>query len=142
MTVYHFSPDPALVIESEGSFRSALLSEGTRSQSRRAINCLGKSYKIIYVSRYAGKRVSRIWLEKQNYPSSVILPWTGAPMFAKLKKRGVQLHAIIGSSAVISAAASYFNNRYTFEPTADGQTVKNWDEVLMLLSPDKCGGKK
>ncbi|MBW2584809.1 MAG: hypothetical protein JRE36_14800, partial [Deltaproteobacteria bacterium] len=53
-----------------------------------------------------------------------------------LKKKGIQLHAIIGSAAVISAAAKDIENRFAFEKTKDGTTVKDWGEILEHLQDE------
>jgi len=45
----------------------------------------------------------------------------------------VQLHAVIGSAALISAAENYIENRYTFEESKKAITVNDWDEILKLL---------
>jgi hypothetical protein len=60
-----------------------------------------------------------------------------------LKKNGVQLHAIIGSSEIITAVAEKIELRFSFEKTKDGKTVKNWEEILDLLvtSPQPDLGK-
>ncbi len=101
--------------------------------SLKAVKTLSKNYKIIYLSRYAGKSVTGTWLEKQSFPESVILSWRGPETLTALKKKGIQLHAIIGSAAVISAAAKDIENRFAFEKTKDGTTVKDWDEILKHL---------
>jgi hypothetical protein len=127
--------DKAVVIDIEGAFKEAIFSDEIRENSQKAINSLSKEYKIIYLSRYVGKGVSRSWLEKEDFPKSVILRWQGPKMLAALKENGVHLYAIIGSSAVISAASEHIEKRYTFEKTKDEQTVKDWDEILKLLLP-------
>ncbi len=63
-------------------------------------------------------------------------------MLAALKKKGVQLHAIIGSSSVISAAAKHIEKRYTFEKTSEGKTIKDWDEILKLLQSPSQSHRK
>jgi len=125
--------DRAIIIEVEEGFKGAVFSEEVKQSSLKAVKTLSKNYKIIYLSRYAGKSVTGTWLEKQSFPESVILSWRGPETLAALKKKGIQLHAIIGSAAVISAAAKEIENRFAFEKTKDGTSVKDWDEILELL---------
>ncbi len=125
--------DRAIIIEVEEGFKGAVFSEEVKQSSLKAIKTLSKNYKIIYLSRYAGKSITGTWLEKQSFPESVILSWRGPETLTALKKKGIQLDAIIGSAAVISAAARDIENRFAFEKTKDGTTVKDWDEILEHL---------
>jgi hypothetical protein len=123
----------AIVIDIESAFKDAVFSDEIREKSRQAVNSLSKNYKIIYLSRYVGKGVGRNWLKEKNFPESVILRWQGPETFKALEERGVQLQAVIGSEDVLSAASQYTKNRYTFDESTEGQTVKDWDEILKLL---------
>jgi hypothetical protein len=125
--------DRAVVIDVEGAFKGAVFSEEIREDSQEAVEALSKEYKIIYVSRYVGKGVSRSWLEKEDFPKSVILRWQGPDTFKILVKKEIKLHAVIGSANVISAAKKYVDNRYTFEKSRDGKFIDDWDEILKLL---------
>lgn len=133
--------EKAIVIDIESAFKDAVFSEEARQNCRRAVNALSNNYKIIYLSRYVGKIVGRSWLNKENFPKSVILRWHGPKIFKALAERGVQLQAVIGSQDVVSAAKDYIENRYTFEETRDGKTVKGWDEILKLLQPESPAEK-
>jgi len=127
--------DKTIIIDVEGAFRDAIFSEEIRENSQEVVKALSKEYKIIYISRFVGKGVSRSWLIKEDFPKSVILAWQGAATFKIIKKRGVLLYAVIGSATVISAAKKHIDNRYTFEETKDGKVVRNWKEILQLLQP-------
>ena len=94
----------AIIIDVEGAFKDAIFSEELRADSRKAVKTLSEVYKVIYLSRYVGKSVSRNWLEKEDFPKSVILRWQGPNTLKTLEKRGVQLYGVIGSAALISAA--------------------------------------
>lgn len=127
--------DKAIIIDIEGAFKDAVFSEEIRKNSRQAVNFLSNAYNIIYISRFVGKGVSRSWLEREDFPESVILRWQEINTLKLLKKRGVLLDAVIGSATVMSAAKKYITHRYTFEKSKDGQIVKDWDEILKLLQP-------
>jgi hypothetical protein len=85
------------------------------------------------LNRYLGKSLIESWLEKWNFPKSVILRWHGPGMLEDLKGRGVQLHAIIGSAVLISSVKKHVENRFTFGQTKEGKTVEDWEEILVLL---------
>jgi len=54
-------------------------------------------------------------------------------MLAAWEKRGFQIHAMIGSPALLEEAADHVKNRFSFEETKKGETVKNWNEILERL---------
>jgi hypothetical protein len=125
--------EKAILFEIEGAFKDSVFSDAIRERSQKAVNALSENYKIIYLSRFLGKALTGNWLEKRNFPKSVILRWQGPSTLKSLTKKGVQLHAIIGSSTVISSAKKHVENRYTFEPTKNGITVKDWEEIINHL---------
>jgi hypothetical protein len=125
--------EKAIIIETEGAFKNTVFSDEIRESSQKAVNLLSKNYKIVYLSRFLGKDITGSWLEKQNFPKSVILRWRGPKTLENLKKNKVQLHAIIGSADVISAVTDQIETRFSFEKTNDGKTVKDWDEIVKLL---------
>jgi hypothetical protein len=125
--------EKAIIIDTEGAFKDTVFSDEFRESSQKAVTSLSENYKIIYLSRFLGKGITGIWLEKQNFPKSVILRWRGPKTLEKLKKNGVQVHAIIGSGDVIAAVKEQIEKRFSFEKTKDGKTVKDWDEILKLL---------
>lgn len=125
--------DRAIAIEVEQSFKTAVFSEEIKQNSLKAVKKLSKEYKIIYLSRYVGKSITAAWLGDQGYPESVILGWKGASTLKAMKKKGIQIEAIIGSPAVMSEAARLIENRFSFEKTKDGTMVTDWDEILKHL---------
>lgn len=127
--------EKAVVIDVEGAFKDAIFSETLRANSRKALRALSKDYTLIYLSRIVGKGISRSWLEKEDFPESVILRWQGPDTFKSLIKRGVNLYALIGSADVMSAAKPHVALRYTFEQSRDAKRVEDWDEILNLLQP-------
>ena len=125
--------EKALIIETEAAFKDTVFSDEIRASSLKAVKALSENYKIIYLSRFLGKGITGSWLEKQNFPQSVILRWRGPTTLENLKNNRVQMHAIIGSAKVISAATEQIEKRLSFEQTKDGKTVNDWDEVFKLL---------
>ena len=126
----------AIVIEVEEGFKTAVFSDKIKKASLQAVKTLSKSYKIIYLSRYVGKSITTSWLEKQGYPESVVLGWRGPGTLTDLKKKGIQLHALIGSAAVLSEAQGEVEKRYTFETSKNGTAVRDWEEILQHLQEE------
>lgn len=127
--------EKAIIIDVEGAFKDTIFSEALRKNSSKIVNALSESYRVIYLSRYVGKGISRSWLEEENFPKSVILRWQGADTFEILRRKEVALYAVIGSAAVMSAAEDHIEQRYTFEKSKAGQMVQDWNEILKLLLP-------
>jgi hypothetical protein len=125
--------EKAVIIEIEGAFKDTVFSDKIRASSLKAVTAISENYKIIYLSRFLGKGITGSWLEKQNFPKSVILRWRGPKTLENLENDNVQMHAIIGSYEVISAAPDRIEKRFSFENTKNGKTVKDWDEILNLL---------
>ena len=125
--------EKAILIEAESGFRGSFFSEKERDASRQALESIAKTYKIIYCYKFVGKDFAKNWLSENSFPQSVVLPWRGVEMLAAWEKRGFQIHAMIGSPALLEEAADHVKNRFSFEETKKGETVKNWNEILERL---------
>ena len=127
-----------IVIEIEGSLKTSLYSESMRTERRKAVKALSRSYKIIYLNRFLGFNLSKTWLQKEELPVSAVLPWQGSETLEDLKENGINLWVFIGSAALISTSSEYFEKSYTFEETESGKKLENWAEVeSALLNPEK-----
>jgi hypothetical protein len=129
--------DPIILIETESTFKDSLFSEKILATSRKAVESLSQKYTIIYLSRYFGVDLTRNWLAKERFPQAIVLKWQGPELLKSLKSKGLNLHALIGSASLASAAVKYIEKRYTFEETKDGQTVKSWEEITESLTKNK-----
>jgi hypothetical protein len=127
--------EKAVIIEVEGAFKDAVFSNELRAHSQEIVEKLSQSFTLIYLSRLVGKGISRSWLEKEGFPTSVVLRWQGNRTFKSLSARGINLHAIVGSTAVMPAAKKYIEHRFSFEKSKDAKFVKSWEEILKLLQP-------
>ena len=137
--------EKVIIIEIEGGFKDAFISQIAAGASRRAVERLLKKYRVIYLSRYTGLRMARDWLDEHEFPEAPVLRWQGAKMLSALKEKGIHLYAIIGSAGVIAESAEHIEKRYTFEQTQKGQTVKDWEEIIEQLpksTPKDSGNAK
>ena len=129
--------DKVLLIDLEGSFKNVLLSSLEKSEAKKAVEALAQKFKIIYLSKLAGKSLASFWLEKEEFPESVVLRWPGPDLLESLKKKGITLHAIVASPEILSESAKYVEHRFSFEKTDNGQTVGDWTELTALLETQK-----
>ena len=126
--------EKAILIEIEGGFKDAAVSDIAAGAARQAVEEMQKKYRVIYLSRHTGVRMARIWLDEMEFPDAPVLRWKGAQMLSALKEKGIQIYAIIGAGAVIESAGDYVQKRYTFDKTQKGQTVTDWHDLMTKLS--------
>lgn len=135
--------EKVIFIEIESGLKDAFISEIAAGASRRAIERMMKKYRIVYLSRYTGLRAARKLLDEGEFPKAPVLLWKGSKMLSALKEKGIQLYGIIGSAGLIAESADHIERRYTFEKTKNGQTVRDWEEIIELLKkkPPKGSAK-
>ncbi len=126
--------EQAILIEIEGGFKDAFISDIAAGAGRQAVAELLKKYRVIYLSSNTGIRMARNWLDEKAFPDAPLLRWRGAQSLKALADKGIQLYAIIGGAGVIKAAADHIERRYTFDRTQQGQTVNDWHELMQKLS--------
>jgi len=126
--------EKAVLIEIEGGFKDAYISDMAAGASRRAVKQLLKNYRVIYLSRFTGIRMARSWLNEMEFPDAPVLQWKGEQTLDALRDKGINLYAIIGPASVIATAADHIKKRYTFDKNQKEQTVKDWQEVMERLS--------
>lgn len=133
--------EKAVLIEIEGGFKDAFISQIAARADRRALEKLIEKYRIIYISRYGryvGTQRSKDWLDEVEFPDAPVLAWRGPQTLTALKAKGINLYAVIGSAEIIAQAADHIERRYTFEQTQNGQTVTDWEEISALLQKDSA----
>ena len=134
--------EQAILIEIEGGFKDAAVSDIAAGASRQAVEEMLKKYRVIYLSRNTGVRMARIMLDEIEMPDAPVLRWNGAQTLSALKEKGIQLFAIIGAAGVIEAAADHIDKRYSFDETQQGQTVRDWHDLMTRLSKSDPDGSK
>jgi hypothetical protein len=76
------------------------------------------------------------WLESEKFPASVVLRWRSSQTFENMQDNGVTISAVIGSKAMLQAAPDEIDQRFTFEETAKGTTVKDWAAILRSVTTE------
>jgi hypothetical protein len=125
--------EKAILVEAESSFKNSLFSDEERNAARQALASIAETYKIIYCYTFAGKQFTKNWLSENDFPPSVMLPWQGAKILKVWKKMGIHIHVMVGSPAMLEETADLVKNRFSFEETQKGETVKNWKDVQKRL---------
>jgi hypothetical protein len=128
--------DKVILIEVESGLKESPLSDRPRRDSREAVRDLAKDYKLVYFNSLLGALFFEGWLAKEKFPESAVLKWQGAAMLRSLKNRGIDLHAMVGSAKRATESKEYIQNRFTFEETRDGRTVKDWEEIMELIQKE------
>ncbi len=124
--------DKILLVEIEGILFQSIMSIKPSNKSREALQWLSKKFRIIYLIRIIGLQKSREWLKEHKLPLSVVLKWTGKDLIRDLQERGAEPYAIIAPSDMLVEATD-IKNRFSFEDTEDGESVKDWDHLIKQL---------
>lgn len=128
--------EKAIVIEIEGALMRFFVSEPVKKKAEKGVRRIAEKYRIIYVTRFLGTLYARKLLENKEFPVSPVLPWTGPHVLERLKGRGVKLHAVISSGALLKKAADHIDKGFAFEETEYGTTLKDWEEALQRLEKE------
>jgi hypothetical protein len=127
--------EKALVVEIEGALRSHPLDRALREGSAAALETLSRRFRLIYLESPLGALINETWLTDSGLPQAVVLRNRGETTFKHLAAHGVRPFAVVGSAGLLAAAKPHVEKRFSFEKTADGQTVKNWPALVEALAP-------
>jgi hypothetical protein len=127
--------EKALVVEIEGALRSHPLDRALREGGAAALETLSRRFRLIYLESPLGALVNETWLTDSGLPQAVVLRNRGQATFKHLAAHGVRPFAVVGSAGLLAAAKPHVEKRFSFEKTADGQTVQNWPALVEALAP-------
>ena len=125
--------DRVVLVESEAVLKEIQLRPDTRERCRMAFETLRQRFRLIFVYRFLGADFSRRGLEKEGLSPSVMIPWRGATSLESLRGREIQVHAVIGSAEMVSAAGAQVPRRISFEKARGAKTVSGWEELAKAL---------
>ena len=121
-----------IVIGIEGGLQKSLYPEKERQAARESLSELSRRFHLVYLTRWIGAGMVKNWLEDNEFPQSVVLRWRGKGVFKQMENRGVQITAVIGSSALLQAAPDAIDKRFTFDENDDA-AVSGWEEIRKAL---------
>jgi hypothetical protein len=125
--------DRAVLVESETVLKEIHLRPDARESCRIAFESLRQRFQLIFVYRFLGADFSRSRLEKEGLSPSAVIPWKGATSLESLRRREVQIHAVIGSAEMVAAAGAQVPHRISFEKAKGAKTVSGWEELAKAL---------
>lgn len=132
----------AILVDVDTATRESLLAAGLRQGTRKAIETIGKKYRIIYLHGMTGLALARHWINTGDLPPSVVLSWRNGDRLKLLKRDGIQVHAVIGSADQMAAAEKFIPNRFSFEKANAGRQVESWEEVVKALGINESPGSE
>ncbi len=128
--------EKAVVLEVESGIQQMILSEEGVEGMKKAIQPLREDFRIVFLSRLFGLTLSRQLLLKFGISGFPVLGFDGPCTFKPIRERGVNLHALVASDAVISTESIYFDRGFSFEKGTHGTRLKNWNQVPRELGLD------
>lgn len=127
--------EKVVVVEIDAALRSHPLDQALREGSAAALETLSRRFRLIYLESLLGALINEKWLTANGLPRTVVLRNRGEATFKHLAAHGVRPFAVVGSAGLLAAAKAHVERRFSFEKTADGETVKNWPALVAALVP-------
>ena len=125
--------DRAVLVEVESVMKEVSFRPDARENCRKAFESLRRRYRLIFVYRFLGADFSRNRLEKEGLAPGVVVPWKGTTMLESLQGKEVQVHAVIGSAEMVTAAGAQVPFRISFEKAKGVTTVSEWSDIAKML---------
>ncbi len=121
-------------IDVGGSLLEGPFGEKEKTESRKAITKIHKSFPIVFLQKgLLSVEAVRSWLKKNNFPVAPVLPWGQGDVFREIRERDLQIKAIIGGPDVIESAGMYKPLAFSFDSVEDAEVVENWREIEKKL---------
>ncbi|MCG6907425.1 MAG: hypothetical protein LJE63_12495 [Desulfobacteraceae bacterium] len=127
--------EKVVVVEIDAALRSHPLDQRLREGGAAALESLSRRFRLIYLESPLGALVNEKWLTDSGLPQTVVLRNRGEATFKHLAAHGVRPFAVVGSAGLLAAAKAHVEKRFSFEKTADGETVEDWPALLEALAP-------
>jgi hypothetical protein len=125
--------DPVLVVEIDGPIRQLPKLTSPVDDAADSLRSLSSAFRIVYVAGMLGPAVDRAWLASVDMPESVVLSGKKDGLLKRLKVKGIDLRAVVGSQALLDAAKTRVPHRFGFETDEKDLRVKNWKELEKKL---------
>lgn len=125
--------DRAVLVEVESMMKEVSFRPDARENCLNTLESLRQRYRLIFVYRFMGADFSRNRLSKEGLPPAVVIPWKGATTLEGLRGKGVHIHAVIGSSDMVTAAGAQVPYRISFEKAKGATTISEWSDIEKML---------
>ncbi|GAB4489739.1 MAG: hypothetical protein OHK006_21780 [Thermodesulfovibrionales bacterium] len=121
-------------LDIEGTLQARPFSNKPLIQSRSVIRNIMKNYPVVYLhTGTLGMQAVKDWLVRNRFPTAPVLPWQAGEVFADMRKKGLQVRAVVGTQAVIESAAEYRPKAFSFEETEGAVLLKDWQDLEKKL---------
>jgi len=120
-----------VAIDVEGSLFEGLIPKQAKRGSFRAVKRIAAQFPVVFVqTSFLGLRIIKLWLQKNKFMSRPLIPWRQGALFEALSRKGLKVHTIIGSPAVIDSAKDHKPLAFSFESAEEGEAVRDWEEII------------
>ena len=120
-----------VAIDVEGSLFEGLIPKQSKRGSFRAVKRIAAQFPVVFVqTSFLGLRIVKLWLQKNKFMSRPLMPWRQGALFEVLSRKGLKIHAIIGSPTFIDSAKDHKPLAFSFEPVEEGEAVRDWEEII------------
>ena len=128
--------ETAVLIDIEGALANTLFSDTAKRDSRTTIDALHRRHRVIFLYRWLSLDLAREFLNRQGYPSTLVLPWNGTDIYEMLAGIGMRVVAVVGGKALLEETPEAVAHRFSFDEGARGTTVDTWPEILKAMPPE------
>ncbi len=119
-----------VAIDVEGSLFEGLIPKQPKRGSFVAVKKIAGQFPVVFVqTSFLGRRIVKLWLQKNRFMSRPLIPWRQGALFKALSRKGLKVHTVIGSRAVIDSAKDHKPLAFSFESVKEGETVRDWEEI-------------
>jgi hypothetical protein len=121
--------EPVLVVEIDGPIRRFPKLTTPVENAARSLRSLSDGFRIVYLAGVLGAAVDRAWLASVDMPESVVLSGKGTARIERLKEKGMNIRAVVGSQRLLDAAGEAVPHRFGFESEDKNLRVNRWEEL-------------
>ena len=120
-----------VAIDVEGSLFEGLIPKQSKRGSFRAVKRIAAQFPVVFVqTSFLGLRIVKLWLKENKFMSRPLMPWRKGALFEALSRKEIKVHAVIGSPTFIDSAKDHKPLGFSFESVEEGETVRDWEEIL------------
>jgi hypothetical protein len=119
--------DALVLVDVAGSLMDTPFLGKPKEESKEAIETIAGKYPVLYLSKQMpGREVIRTWLSEKGYPEAPVMDWKGGRIVRRIRKMGLGIRAVMGSSEVVERAGKSDAELYLFDEKGGG---KKWKDI-------------
>jgi hypothetical protein len=110
---------------------------GDLAAARRVMARVAAGYELVYLCGLMGRRAAGRLISDRGLPARIVLQGKGRDQLARLRHRGIRIHAVVGAPALIDAARGLTTRRISFERHVPAVQVDTWDDLWKHLNAEE-----